>query len=82
MDKLKEGDKVTFPDLPVAFDCHGPMIDIKGITKCGNMDAYMVNGELEGKAVSFLISVPAVLALMRAPDDSPITRNFLGFARN
>ncbi len=57
-------ERITFPDLPVAFDCSEyEFFEVKGMTKCGNIDAYMVNGEFKGQVLSFLISVPALLTL-------------------
>jgi len=65
MEKLKNGDKITFPDLPVSFDCGDyDLLNVKGVTKCGNMDAFMINGEVDGQVVSFLVSVPFILDLM------------------
>ncbi len=34
-------ERITFPDLPVAFDCSKyEFFEVKGMTKCGNIDAY------------------------------------------
>lgn len=58
-------DKITFPDLPVALDCHpDDFAKIVNIRKCGNMDVLVFDIMQDGEPLSLYFSTIDIVRLM------------------
>ncbi len=61
--ELNMNDKITFPDLPVSFDClPDEFAELVEIRRCGNMDAFLIDVIYKGKPLSIYLSGIAVKA--------------------
>jgi len=57
MEKNTKNLKVTFPEVPVSYDCNPDgFIELVSLYRCGNMDAYELNITHKGKPLSLYFS--------------------------